>query len=464
MRRAALLLLGLLASGARAQGLPDAFPALPTFTEPIDLVAAPSGDGLWVAERAGRVWAFDETPEADSRRLVLDLRDRVGPLASEGGMQSLAIHPSGTFVVVYYVTTENDTSEGVITRYPILADGAADLGSEREILRFAQPTVAHNGGKVLWGPDGMLYVPLGDGGLDPALSPNGQDRTTLLGSVLRIQVPLAEEDGYSIPPDNPFVGNTEGWREEIWAWGVRNPWRSAFDASGRLWLADVGQNTWEEVNIVERGGNYGWDHAEGPICSTPPCNGFVAPVFHYLHDSASGGFSITGGTVYQGTRAPGLVGRYVFGDFITHRFWSLDPDEPTDVIDHGTIPGTPWIVDFGESASGELYALAYFPGRVLDIGAWVATRAEAIPAAGPLALTIAPNPARGGATVSWTSNASGLAHVAVTDALGRTVLNYAPLARAGRQKLDVSALAAGLYAVRVETPEAGCDAAADGDR
>ena len=351
--------------------------------------------------------------------------------------------------------------ESAVVRYAIRADGTLDLASEREILRVPQPTGLHNGGKILWGPDGMLYVPLGDGGLAEGLSANSQDRTTLLGSVLRLEVPLAPEaEGYTVPADNPFVGNAEGWREEIWAWGLRNPWRSSFDASGRLWVADVGQNTWEEVNTVERGRNYGWDAMEGPLCFASSCEAFDAPVFSYPHNFETGGVSITGGLVYRGTRAPGLMGRYVAVDLITHRLWSLDADNPADVIDHGVVADNAWIVAFGEGAEGELYAVSYSQGRVLDIGAWVATDIEAPPASEPLALRVAPNPARTAATVVWGASgspvwngSSHLARVDVIDALGRTVQTHAPLAQAGRQLLDLAPLPSGAYAVRVALPE-----------
>ncbi|MEL6616056.1 MAG: PQQ-dependent sugar dehydrogenase, partial [Bacteroidota bacterium] len=258
--------------------------------------------------------------------------------------------------------------------------------------------------------------------------------------------------------DNPYVGNAEGWREEIWAYGVRNPWRSAFDASGRLWVGDVGETDWEEISRIERGGNYGWPRVEGPACfpiGTPECDrdGLTAPVFTYPHDFETGGLSVTGGSVYRGTRAPGLVGRYVLADLISHRLWSLDADDPSEVIDHGIVEGNPWIVAFGEGGTGELYAVSYSRGRILDIATWAATDAEATPEAGPLALRVAPNPSAGEAVVTWASVAGGAAEVTVLDALGRTVQTHAPLARSGRQRLDLGPLAPGVYVVRVVTPE-----------
>lgn len=442
-----------LASGARGQALPDAFPALPDFAQPVDLIAAPEAGVLWVAEQGGQIWAIDEDPSASTRTLVLDLTDIVGPISGDGGLQSLALRPTGDALFVHVVTFQGGPLASVILRFRVRNNGTVNASGPQEVLRLDQPDSVHNGGKILWGPDGMLYVPMGDGGLDPGLSENAQDRTTLFGSVLRLDPPRAHAPGYAIPPDNPYVGNTDGWREEIWAYGLRNPWRSAFDASGRLWVADVGESDWEEVDLIARGANYGWDEMEGPACSAASCDDFVAPVFSYPHDIQTGGLSVTGGMVYRGTRAPALTGRYLLADLISHRLWSLRADDPSDVIDHGTVPGNPWIVAFGEGASGEMYAVSYSRGRILDIAAWAATDAEPPPSAGPLALQVAPNPASGAATVTWSSGAGGPARVEVIDALGRTVQTHTPLARSERQRLDLSTLAPGVYAVRVALPE-----------
>ena len=229
---------------------------------------------------------------------------------------------------------------------------------ERVILEVAQPTDSHNGGHIEFGPDGYLYMGIGDGG-GPEGEPrydHGQDLTTLLGTILRIDVDSVEE-GYAIPADNPFAGNDRGWREEIWAYGLRNPWSFSFDpVSGLIWVGDVGERNREEIDLVERGGNYGWARMEGNLCRDPEgCDdSLIPPVFEYGREE---GLAVIGGFVYQGSRWPGLAGRYLFGDFGTRRLWALRRDgeawssELLAVADEH-------ILAFGRDAEDELYVLA----------------------------------------------------------------------------------------------------------
>lgn len=287
----------------------------------------------------------------------LDLRRRV-VAGGELGLLSVAFHPryasNGRLFVNY--TTQEGGLKTVIAEYRTPAAGAdAANPTEHVLLDIPQPFRNHNGGLNLFGPDGMLYIGMGDGGSAGDPFNNGQRLDVLLGKLLRIDV---DDDGrYRVPPDNPLVGRP-GARPEIWAWGLRNPWRFSFDrATGRLFLADVGQNAVEEIDLVERGGNYGWNIMEGSRCfKAPDCEtaGLQLPIAEYTHEQ---GCSVTGGYVYRGRRIRELVGRYLFGDYCSGRLWTLTET-----------PGGRWtmtllleselrISSFGEDQDGELYVV-----------------------------------------------------------------------------------------------------------
>jgi glucose/arabinose dehydrogenase len=227
-------------------------------------------------------------------------------------------------------------------------------------MRIKQPFWNHNGGTVEFGPDGYLYVGLGDGGAANDPLGNGQNLETLLGSILRIDVDRQQEGRpYAIPPDNPFV-EAPGARPEIWAYGLRNVWRLSFDEpTGTMWAADVGQNLWEEINIIRRGGNYGWNLREGmhPFGDdgSGPRPDLIEPVWEYHHDI---GKSITGGMVYRGDRVPALRGYYLYADYVSGRFWALryDHDQQRVVENRPIRSGeSKPIVTFGEDETGEVY-------------------------------------------------------------------------------------------------------------
>ena len=348
-------------TGDSALQLEEPFPSL-RFTRPVDFQAPGDGSGrIFVVEQAGIIKVFDNSPGTASTEVFLDIRSRVRDQGNEEGLLGLAFHPAfasnGYFFVDY---TASNPRRTVVARYsadPNDPDRALP-GSGTVILQVAQPYSNHNGGQIVFGPDGYLYVALGDGGSGGDPQDHGENPATLPGSILRIDV-----DGgspYAIPPDNPFVGNTDGYREEIYAYGLRNPWRISFDSStGRLWAADVGQNLYEEVNIIEKGGNYGWDIMEGLHCYEPAtgCNrtGLTLPVWEYSHDL---GISITGGFVYRGTLASSLEGRYVFADYGTGRIWALasaGPDVQVEEIMNTNLA----ISSFGVDDQQELYVLAF---------------------------------------------------------------------------------------------------------
>lgn len=342
--------------------LVDAFPEL-SFTRPVDFQTADDGSNrLFVVEQAGTIRVFENDPEVDGSGVFLDIRERVRDAGNEEGLLGLAFHPdyaqNGTFFVDY---TASDPRRTVIARYRVDPQdpNRALPGSEEVVLEVPQPYGNHNGGQIAFGPDGYLYVSMGDGGSGGDPQGNGQDRSTLLGALLRIDVDAGGAT-YAIPPDNPFAGNEEGFREEIYAYGLRNVWRFSFDEpTGRLWAADVGQNAYEEVDVIERGGNYGWNVMEGIHCFEPSegCDesGLEMPVWEYSHGEGS---SITGGFVYRGTDVPVLDGRYVVADYVSGRIWALTYDgveaEAEELMDTALA-----ISSFGVDQQEELYVLAF---------------------------------------------------------------------------------------------------------
>ena len=348
-------------TGDSALQLEEPFPAL-RFTRPVDFQVPGDGSGrIFVVEQAGVIKVFDNNPGTASTEVFLDIRSRVRDQGNEEGLLGLAFHPAfasnGYFFVDY---TASNPRRTVVARYSVDPNDPdrALPESGTVILQVGQPYSNHNGGQIVFGPDGYLYVALGDGGSGGDPQDHGENPATLLGSILRIDV-----DGgspYAIPSGNPFVGNTDGYREEIYAYGLRNPWRISFDSStGRLWAADVGQNLYEEVNIIEKGGNYGWDIMEGLHCYEPStgCDrtGLTLPVWEYSHDL---GISITGGFVYRGTLASSLEGRYVFADYGTGRIWALAGDGPEVQVEE--IMNTNLAISsFGVDAQQELYVLAF---------------------------------------------------------------------------------------------------------
>jgi glucose/arabinose dehydrogenase len=272
--------------------------------------------------------------------------------------------PGAGIFYVYYTDNNGDT---VVSRFQVdqTDPNRADENSETPILQVEQPYPNHNGGLLKFGPDGYLYVGLGDGGSAGDPEGHGQNLATLLGSILRLDVSQAG-DSYDIPADNPFIDNSAA-RPEIWSYGWRNPWRFSFDRqTGDMYIADVGQNTWEEVNVQpgssQGGENYGWDIMEGTICySAQTCDqsGLVLPVFDYDH---SKGCSITGGYVYRGQQFPELTGNYFVADFCSGIIWRLFPDGNSRWLE-AEFPSTGHIISsFGEDASGELYVVDHTGG------------------------------------------------------------------------------------------------------
>lgn len=349
-----------------------AFPNL-SFDKMVYLTHAGDGtDRLFLVLQPGVILVFPNKEDVHSARVFLDIRERVNDAGSEEGLLGLAFDPgyeTNGYFYVYY--TASPPARSVLSRFSVSPSNPneADPGSELTILEVAQPYSNHNGGSLLFGPDGYLYLGLGDGGSGGDPHGHGQSISTLLGSILRIDVSRSSPaEKYIVPPDNPFV-SLAGARGEIWAYGLRNPWRFAFDLeTGLLWAADVGQNQYEEVDIIERGGNYGWNRMEGLHCFPPSVSqcdktGLELPIMEYTHAE---GCSITGGHVYRGSRVASLYGAYVYADFCSGKIWALRFDG-VQVTEHLQLVDSPLqISSFGEDVDGELYILS-FDGKIYEL-------------------------------------------------------------------------------------------------
>jgi glucose/arabinose dehydrogenase len=326
---------------------------------PVQLIGVDGDSRLFIVEQRGRIRVLADgqvRPEP-----YLDISDLVSG-GNEQGLLGLALHPDFQANGYAFVNYTNGAGDTRVVRYTQSADGSSlDPTTLKEILFVEQPFGNHNAGQLLFGPDGMLYVPLGDGGSGGDPQGNGQNLDTLLGKILRIDVDGG--DPYAIPADNPFASG--GGRPEIWAYGVRNPWRNDIDvASGFIYVADVGQNEWEEVSVApldEAAVNYGWNTVEGPECfrdSGCDHTGLRDPIVWYSHGD---GCSITGGHVYRGAALAGLQGTYFYSDYCSGwlRSFRYDSAQNTAIEQREwSIPDLGSVYSFGRDAEGELYILA----------------------------------------------------------------------------------------------------------
>jgi glucose/arabinose dehydrogenase len=309
----------------------EAFPNL-TFNQAVDIQSPRDGTNrIFVLSQTGIIYVFNNDQKIKEKKVFLDITRKVLS-GGELGLLGLAFHPefkkNGFFYLNY---TADSPRRTVIARYKASEDDSSNdyvARSEEILLEVEQPYPNHNGGQTSFGPDGYLYISLGDGGSAGDPKNSGQNLMSFLGKILRIDVDnKSNGKNYSIPNDNPFRGNNNGYREEIFAYGLRNVWRFSFDKMNRLWAGDVGQDKWEEINIIESGMNYGWRIMEGNHCYNPETDcdttGLISPILEYGHDDM-GGFSITGGFVYNGTSAPGLINKYIYADFVNGRVWKLE--------------------------------------------------------------------------------------------------------------------------------------------
>lgn len=441
-RRALVTVLALAGAfvGSPSRAQLTAAPVVTDLSRPVSLTAPPGDDRLFIVELGGTIRVTDR--DGTARGTFLDLTGAVST-GSERGLLGLAFAPDYATSGRFYVSYTDGNGDSQLMRYRVGGDpDRADPASATRVLTVAQPASNHNGGDLAFGPDGMLYFGLGDGGGSGDLDNNAQNDQSLLGKLLRLDV--SGNGGYTIPPDNPFVGQAP--RDEIWAKGLRNPWRWSFDRStGDLYLADVGQGAWEELNVQPAGAaggrNYGWRLMEGDACYNPSsgCDpgGLTGPVFAYAHSGdAPVGCSITGGFVYRGAAIPAVAGQYFFADFCTARLWSVTWDgaggatgfhDWTDVA--APAGGFGAIAGFGQDGRGELY--------VLDYGTGIAYRLEPtgsdVPRVGSLQLgQNAPNPFNPDTTIRFRVDPQGGPYtLRVYDLAGRLVRDLDAGAAAG---------------------------------
>ena len=349
---------------------------------PTFLASPPDDSRLFVAERSGAIKVFS----ADGDFLATFITIADVDTTNEGGLLGLAFHPdyaSNGYFFVSYTATLGGQFSTVIARYSVSPDpNIASMAPPKTILTVAQPATNHNAGWIGFSPvDGYLYIPLGDGGGGHDTYNNGQDINTLLGSILRLDVDTPPAVPYTSPSTNPFVN--QAGRDEIWAYGVRNPWRAGFDrATGELYFGDVGQNSWEEVNRGEREGNFGWPLREGLVATpTGGVGGDLSPRADPLHvyPNPAVGRSIVGGTVYRGP-VLALQGKYLFAEFYSGEIWHMatDGSAVTPISNILSYSGTP--IAFGEGHNGDLY-LVDFGGSVYRFAGEIASdSAKKVPA------------------------------------------------------------------------------------
>ncbi|MDO1449963.1 PQQ-dependent sugar dehydrogenase [Rhodocytophaga aerolata] len=381
------LLVFLLCSGSNTKSpkvtLQEAFPKL-TIEMPVEFVSPKDGTNRnFVVAQKGIIHVFPNTAEVSQTEEFLNITEKVVS-GGERGLLGLAFHPdfknNGYFYINY---TRGNPLETVISRFQVSKANPtkADPSTELVLLTYQQPYSNHNGGKIAFGKDGYLYISAGDGGSGGDPENRSQNLKELLGKIMRIDVNRKTGNrNYGIPADNPFAGNKDGYREEIYAYGLRNVWRFSFDEqTGKLWAGDVGQNAREEINIIEKGGNYGWKVMEGSVCyngrnsgKNDDCGkkGLIEPIYEYLH-SAGLGQSVTGGFVYRGKQMPQLVGKYIYGDYQSGKIWAITLSA-NGKAENELIADLEGLVSaFGEDKDGEIYVCSYGEGKILKMQAGI---------------------------------------------------------------------------------------------
>lgn len=340
------------------------FPSLPNIASATNLLQAPDDNSYWyVTRQSGRVVRFQNNESVDTLTEILNIEDRVDFSGGETGLLGMAFHPqfaTNRYVYFNYIgRNSSNEMETRVVRFEVASDGTINPDSEVILLRFNQPYSNHNGGQIAFGSDGYLYIGSGDGGSGGDPQQNGQNTQNLLGKILRIDVDNTSSNrSYAIPADNPFA--TTGDAPEIWAYGLRNPWRFSFDReTDELWVGDVGQSAWEEVNLVTVGGNYGWGDMEGDFCYSGRSNcsttNKVKPVLSINHNT--GVCSVIGGYVYRGAQFPAAYGKYFFTDYCVNSIQTITLQSGGSILveEHGSAPGG--VVSFAQDNQGELYAI-----------------------------------------------------------------------------------------------------------
>ena len=423
------VLLLILSAGSDAQELLpiEAFPNLIDFVVPLDIESAGDGSNrLFIGEKWGRIYAIPNDSATTTRHLYLDLISTVLDSFATG-LQSFAFHPdyamNGHVFVAYSIGSPIRTR---ISRFQesIADSNAVDPLSELVLLEIPKTNASHVGMELAFAQDGYLYISIGD----DVDANNAQDLTTLHGSLLRIDVDTTGvSTSYGIPPDNPFAGNAQGYREEIYAYGLRNPWRFSIDpVTGWIYVADVGRSDREEVSVIQNGGNYGWPVFEGSLYFNPTSidttgQTYEPPVWEYDH---SLGISIIGGYVYRGSDLVGTNGRYIYADYLSGRIWLLDYDGTSVTYQWEVYSNTGFreILSFGVDETGELY-LCRANGRIYRVtGGWPFPSGGGTPlaATGGLGQNF-PNPFNPSTSIPYATLRPGLVQIVVYDVRGRTV-------------------------------------------
>ena len=378
-------------SSVNAQySLVPAFPNLGTFNKPTEFIN--SGDGtnrMFLVEEFGLIYVFANNPQVSTKKVFLDLRDKVATFV-QTGILGLAFHPNyknNRYIYVYYVYN-NATLTGFISRisrFTTSANNPDSALSSTEVVMIDKPVEypGHYGGKIAFGRDGYLYISLGDAGTGSTGGDLAQDMTSLKGKLLRIDVNIPSGGlNYSIPVSNPFAGNTQGIMQEIYASGFRNMWKFSYDSvTNVMWGADVGEHRYEEINLIQKGKNYGWNMMEGFHCySWPDTNfcdsagrGFSPPIFEYTHDE---GLSVIGGYVYRGIKFPELYGRYIYGDYVAGKIWALAYPSLVNTV---LVDSNMFIVSFGTDENKEIYTVSaagniykfHKPSKTLSLSALI---------------------------------------------------------------------------------------------
>jgi len=436
---AALLLTIMLGSNVKAQySLVDAYPTL-TFNSITEVATAPDpANRLFVVSQKGIIYVLDMTVNPPTSKVFLDISNRVSASSSgsEVGLLGLAFHPSYTTNRYFYVDFTNTPSGGSLTSYiaryevsPTNPDSAL-RSTEQIVLTQAQPYSNHNGGKLAFGPDGYLYISFGDGGSGGDPQGNGQNRATLLGKILRIDVnSTSGGNNYAIPPSNPFFGST-AYKQEIFSWGMRNPWKFSFDLpTGRLWCADVGQSAREEIDLIVSGGNYGWNVMEGFNCYSPSSgcdtSGKIKPIIDFVRSDCS---SITGGYVVRSSpQLPALEGLYVFGDYGTRKVFSVNytggtPAATATLLLTATTAISSWGVDKNKNVYACFYGTSAKLMKLVDTRVGVGNYSSQIPDQYSLMQNY-PNPFNPSTKISFAIPTAGNFSLTVFDNTGKVVKN-----------------------------------------
>ncbi len=441
-----------------------AFPHL-SFVQPVFLTHSNDNTNrVYVVQQNGIIKVFPNDSSAQSATAFLDISQRLSSSVGEEGLLGLAFHPhyaqNGYFFVNYTARSPRRT---VVARYSVSAGNrdVADPESGVTILEVYQPYGNHNAGMLMFGLDGYLYVGMGDGGSAGDPQNRAQNLDSLLGKMLRIDVDTAVAPrNYGIPPDNPLVGNPQGFREEIYAWGLRNPWRYSQDpVTGEVWVGDVGQNLWEEIDLLHRGGNYGWRIMEGTHCYNPSmgCDttGLIMPITEYSH--GAGGCSVTGGYVYRGAARPDLRGAYIYGDYCSGRIWALYYQNG-QVAAESLLVDSPFVISsFGVDEKNELYVCDY--GGTIQTFAptmsmGIADRKNHAGRASLLEQNF-PNPFNPATTIRYSLPDAGHVRCSVYNLLGEEVaLVYDGIQSAGTHELvfENAALPSGVYFYQLIAP------------